>query len=110
MTHTPVLAGQAVPLPAWLNRRADGAWRVRVWAQPGAKKNEVLGERGDCLAVRLAAPAVENKANRELLDFMARSLGLRTDRVILERGARGRLKTVSIAAGEEPNWFGLWRF
>ncbi len=92
------------PLPAWLSRDAQGVWRAQIWAQPGAKRSEALGERDGCLKVRLAAPAVENKANRELLDFIARSIGVRANQVSLARGERGRRKTVCVAAGREPDW------
>jgi hypothetical protein len=40
------------PLPAWLEG-APGAWRLRIAAQPGAPRTEVVGEfeRGEAVAL-----------------------------------------------------------
>jgi len=47
--------------------------------------------------VRVAAPAVDGKANRELMRFLAERLGIRPAAVRLIRGERSRMKVVVIA-------------
>jgi uncharacterized protein (TIGR00251 family) len=59
----------------WL-RQVDGAIVLTVHLQPGAKRSEVAGEHGDALKIRLAAPAVDGRANAALLEFVAQRLGL----------------------------------
>ncbi|MHB1325995.1 MAG: DUF167 domain-containing protein [Thermoleophilia bacterium] len=66
--------------------------KLRVTA--GAKKSEIMGEAGGRLRIRLQAPPVEGKANRELLRFIARELGLKKNRVALVSGEKSREKTV----------------
>lgn len=61
---------------------------------PGARKSELAGESAGRLRVRLMAPPVEGKANRELLRFLARALELKKNRVRLVSGERSREKTV----------------
>lgn len=46
--------------------------------------------------VRIAAPPVDGKANRELLLFLARSLDVPRSRLTLQRGAASRHKVVTV--------------
>jgi uncharacterized protein YggU (UPF0235/DUF167 family) len=56
----------------------------------------VIGVSGDRLRVRLAARAIEGRANDELVRFLARALGVRRDEVIVVAGARSRRKLLSV--------------
>lgn len=49
---------------------------LRLTVVPGARHTEVVGLLGDRLKVRVKAPPEKGAANRELLDFLARRLGL----------------------------------
>ncbi|WP_051564361.1 DUF167 domain-containing protein [Desulfovermiculus halophilus] len=69
---------------------------VRLWVQPGAKKNELGGFYQGCLKVRLKAPPVDNKANQELAAFLARLLGVKPRQIQLISGQRSRKKIISI--------------
>lgn len=82
----------------WRRGGADGSITLEIHAQPGAKRTEVAGIHGDCLKIRLAAPAVEGKANAVLLAFLAEAFGVPRHNAVLVRGERGRRKTVRIAA------------
>lgn len=64
---------------------------------PGAKKSEIAGDLGDRIRIRLQAPPVEGKANKELLKFLSRSLGLKKNQISLAAGERSREKTVLIS-------------
>lgn len=73
---------------------------------PGARRSECAGwirdERGRrVLRVRLAAPPVEGKANRELVRFLAEMLGCAKAAVSIERGGTGRVKTLTIPDAAE---------
>jgi uncharacterized protein (TIGR00251 family) len=76
-------------------RRFDHAYDSRA---AGRKKTEVAGVLGDCLKIRLAAPAVEGKANAELRRFLADAFGVPLKSVVLVRGENGRRKTLRIAS------------
>ncbi len=67
----------------------------------GASKTVIAGEENGRLKVRLQAPPVEGKANRELLKTLAASLGLRKNQVRLARGERSRDKSVMLS-GIDP--------
>ncbi|MFA6002368.1 MAG: DUF167 domain-containing protein [Thermoleophilia bacterium] len=79
-----------------LSRSADGTL-LSVRVIPGAKKSKITGEAGGLLRVRLQAPPVEGKANRELLKLLARELDLKKRQVVLVRGEKSREKTVLLA-------------
>jgi uncharacterized protein (TIGR00251 family) len=63
---------------------------------PGAASSCLAGLAGGVLRVRIAAPAVEGKANAALLSFLAGRLGLRPRALRLVAGERGREKRVVI--------------
>lgn len=91
-------------LPVYVRPVAGGCWLMRVWAQPGAKKSEVAGLYQDSLKIRLAAPAVDNKANTALIEFVAALLGLKRSQVSLETGHASRGKTLRIVNTAMPVW------
>jgi len=69
---------------------------IRVRVQPGASKDEVVGWEDEVLKIRLRARAVEGRANRGLVEFLAESLGLRPRQVTLLKGERSREKLVEV--------------
>lgn len=80
---------------------------LSVRVVPGARKSEVVGEERGRLKVRVAAPPVDDKANRELLKTLARSLGLRKNRMVLVKGRRHRDKVVLLKDLAGPEAEGL---
>ena len=57
--------------------------RLEVKVFPGATRSEITGVTGGVLHVKVAAPPVRGKANKELVDFLARTLGVAPFVVIL---------------------------
>jgi len=86
------------------SRTRDGGWRLAIWVQPGAKRTEYAGLHGEYLKIRLAAPAVDNKANSALTEFLARTLGVRIQSVIIVSGHASRQKNVNVDIKEELDW------
>jgi len=64
--------------------------------QPGAKRSEFAGRHGERVKVRLAAPAVEGKANAALIEFLADYFGVPRRNVSIVSGVRSRAKRVAI--------------
>lgn len=69
---------------------------LAVWASPGARRSEVTGVADGRLKVRLAAPALDGRANRELVRWLAEALGLRRTGVELVSGEHARRKTIRL--------------
>ena len=64
--------------------------------QPGAKRSEFAGMHGDRVKLRLAAPAVEGKANAALIVFLADYFQVPKRNVSIVSGVKSRSKRVSI--------------
>lgn len=69
---------------------------IRVRVITNAKHNEVMGRVGSIVRVRIAAPAVDGKANAELTEFLAEFYGVKKGDVSILRGEKGKEKTVQI--------------
>lgn len=74
---------------------------LKIKVIPRASKNELAGSRGDSLLVRLKAPPVEGKANKELIEFLAVELGLKKNQIKLLQGDKSRNKVVVIKDASE---------
>lgn len=84
-------------LPVWLEG-APGQWRLRIAAQPGAKRTQVNGEFDDCLRLRIAAPPVDGRANTEIIRFLAEHLKVPRRSIRLLSGASSRRKRFAVEA------------
>jgi uncharacterized protein (TIGR00251 family) len=71
--------------------------RLKLRIVPNAKRNEVTGEHGDAVKIKVAAPALEGKANEALLEFIAEKLGLHRRNLTLVGGEKSRDKLIEIA-------------
>jgi uncharacterized protein YggU (UPF0235/DUF167 family) len=57
---------------------------------------EILGERGGALVVRVTAPALEGRANGALCRLIAKRARIGLRRVSIARGARAREKLLRV--------------
>jgi len=82
-----------------LVRQADGSLLLQLHVQPNAKRTELVGQHGDRLKLRLAAPPVDGKANERLVRWAATYFEVRRTAVTLVRGQSSRQKTLRIQPG-----------
>ena len=82
------------PTPALVP--VEGGVRIRLRAQPRAKRSEVVGMHGDALKLRIQAPPVDGKANAAIEAFLAELLGVPKRDVAVVVGLTGRDKTVEV--------------
>lgn len=84
--------------PAWYRHdAARGTLTLAVHVQPNARASAFAGLHGEAMRIRVAAPAVDDKANAALLDFLRRELDLPAGALCIRRGAHSRHKVVEIA-------------
>jgi len=72
-----------------------------VHAQPGARQSAFAGRHGEAVKIRLAAPAQEGRANRELCRFLADACGVALSAVEIVSGEGARAKRVRIRQPRE---------
>ncbi len=70
--------------------------RISIRVYPGAARNEVAGFTNGVLRVKVSAPPVKGKANRELIAFLSQLLGMDKDRINIIKGHTARNKIVAI--------------
>ncbi len=71
--------------------------KLPIKAIPNAPRSAVVGWLGDALKVKVHAPALEGRANEELCEFIAVSLGLPRRAVTVALGDKSRQKLLLIA-------------
>jgi uncharacterized protein (TIGR00251 family) len=64
--------------------------------QPGASRSEFAGKHGERIKVRLAARAIDGKANEALVAFLAEHFKVAKSRVRIVSGLKSRQKRVVI--------------
>lgn len=74
---------------------------LTLHVQPGARKSGVSGTHGDALKLKLAAPAVDNKANAAVIAYLSEALALPRSAIAIRHGATARRKVVEITAAPE---------
>jgi uncharacterized protein len=79
-----------------LENPGAGTISFQVRVQPRASKNEIAGMIGGALKVRLQAPAVENRANEALCEYLADLLKTPKSAVRILSGDRSRTKRLEI--------------
>jgi len=70
---------------------------LRLRVTPRARRNEIVGERGEVLAVKLSAPPVKGAANKALLAFLSERLAVPARCLEIVSGETAREKRVRIA-------------
>ena len=75
---------------------SDNRFVLKIKAVPNSSKNEICGLLEGSLKVKIKAPAVENKANDELVKFFAKILKLPKSAVTLKSGATSKIKSLYI--------------
>jgi uncharacterized protein (TIGR00251 family) len=71
---------------------------LKVRVIPRARKDEIAGWRGEALVVRLTAPPVEGAANKLLVRFLAKRLGVRAGDIAITSGEKAREKVLRVEA------------
>ena len=84
-----------------------GTVSLEVRVQPGASRDEIAGVIDGALKIRLRAPAVENRANEALVEFLAHLLKTPKSAVRILGGERSRLKRIEIRGVTKQQVLGL---
>ena len=69
---------------------------ISLRVHPNAASSEVVGVTGGVWQVRVSAPPVKGKANKELVAFLSGLLGVGKSRIDIIRGHTTRDKVIAI--------------
>lgn len=73
-----------------------GRVRLHLWIQPNASKSEVIGPFENSLKIKIKAPPVDGKANKEVIEFLSDLLDVPKKNISILRGDSSRKKCVEI--------------
>ena len=70
--------------------------KISLRVYPGAARTEVVNFTDGVLRIRVAAPPVKGKANRELIAFLSSLLGVGKDALTIASGHTSRSKVIAV--------------
>ncbi|MFT8212193.1 MAG: DUF167 family protein YggU [Symbiopectobacterium sp.] len=70
---------------------------IRLYIQPKASRDQVVGLHGDELKIAITAPPVDGQANAHLIKYLAKQFRVAKGAVTIEKGELGRHKQIRIA-------------
>ena len=74
----------------------QGPRGIKVRAVPNARKTAWDGKHGDAWKLKVAAPAQEDRANAEILRFIATMMGVPQKSAVLLSGQKCRDKVIAV--------------
>ena len=80
-------------------RRKDNAGqpvKITLRVRPNAVRNEITDFTSGVLQIRVAAPPIKGKANKELIDFLSQKLGVSKSDLQIIKGNTSQHKVIAI--------------
>lgn len=79
-----------------LTEKKKNEFILKIKVEPRSSRSEVVGPYGEALKVKLTSPPVEGKANKELVELLAKKFGIPKKDVAIISGQSSKNKTVRI--------------
>lgn len=77
---------------------------LRLYIQPKASRDKIIGLHGEELKIAITAPPVDGKANAHLTKYLSKKFKVAKGLVKIEKGELGRHKQVRICSPNQiPN-------
>lgn len=74
--------------------------KLHLKVKPNSKSDEWIREADGSLKLKIKAQPVEGKANKYLIDYLSKILGLPKSSIVLAKGDTNQFKTFEIDADE----------
>jgi uncharacterized protein (TIGR00251 family) len=79
-----------------------------IHVQPRASRCEICPPKDGELRLRLTSPPVEDAANKQCVEMIAKALGIAKSRVTIKAGAKSRHKTIRVAGVDSDSLAALF--
>jgi len=80
-----------------------------VHVQPRASRSEICGPKDGELKLRLTSPPVEDAANKQCVELIAKALGIAKSRVSIRAGAKSRHKVIKVEGVDQASLLSLFK-
>ena len=77
-------------------KKTDTGICFKVYVQPKASKNAIVGLHDDALKIRLTAPPVDNAANKLCIKYLSKMTGITKSAIEIASGHTSRTKQIMI--------------
>ncbi|MFZ4077676.1 MAG: DUF167 domain-containing protein [Legionellaceae bacterium] len=85
--------------PTWYHQSQDMI-TLRLYVQPGSKKNEVIGLIEDEIKIKLATSPIEGQANLALIKYLSQLCKVSQSKITLKKGQKSRHKVIEIHSSD----------
>lgn len=69
---------------------------IKVKIHPNSKENKIITESDNFLELKIKAPAIENKANKELVDFLSEYFNVNKSSIRIKSGEHSKTKLIEV--------------
>lgn len=82
----------------------ENSLNIQVQIQPGSSKDQIIGLHNGRLKIKISAPPVDGKANQNLIEFIAKALGVSKSKIDIVKGRTSKLKTLKISGIDQQSF------
>ena len=69
---------------------------IEVHIQPNSNENEIVSKENNIFKIKIKAPAIENKANNELIKFLSKEFKVEKSLITIKSGKNSKTKLINI--------------
>ncbi len=82
----------------------ENSLNIQVQIQPGSSKDQIIDLHNGRLKIKISAPPVDGKANQNLIEFIAKALGVSKSKIEIVKGRTSKLKTLKISGIDQKSF------
>jgi len=83
---------------------SENSVNIKVHIQPRSSKEQIIGLHNGRLKIKISAPPVDGKANQNLIEFIAKALGVSKSKIEIVKGRTSKLKTLKISGIDQKSF------
>lgn len=69
---------------------------IEVHIQPNSNENKIISKEGNIFKIKIKAPAIENRANIELIKFLSKEFNVEKSLITIKSGNNSKTKLLNI--------------
>ena len=86
----------------FLEKQSDGSFFLQIRVKPNSKKQDIIID-GEILYIKVRAKAMQNKANKEVLNLLRKKLNISSNQLDIASGTKSRDKVIHVLFSTDVN-------
>ncbi|EGC37478.1 hypothetical protein DICPUDRAFT_23568, partial [Dictyostelium purpureum] len=70
--------------------------KLNINVHPNSKENQIISFENEILSLRISEPPIDGQANKGVVEFLSKELGLRKSNIQVSKGSKSRNKSIEI--------------